>query len=67
MEIEEENQGKKDLIIIQFLRLVMHRILTLYLQSTIVKSRLYLENLIWPCSVKPSLSIATFLLYEEFS
>ena len=68
--IEEENQGRKDLVVIQSSRINLCGqwcVELLHSQSTIAKSRLHLEDLTRLHSVKPSLPATTFLPYGEFS
>ena len=66
---DEENQGRKDLVVVQSSRMNLcgqWYIELFYSQSTIAKSRLYLGDLTQLRSVKPSLSATIFLLYGEF-
>ena len=68
--IEEENQGRKDFVVIQSSRINLCGqwcVKLLHLQSTIAKSRLHLGDLTRLCSVKSSLPATTFFPYRKFS
>ena len=66
---EEENQGRKDFVVVQSARINFCGkwcLKLFYLQSNIVKSRLHLGDLTRLRSVKPSFPATTLLPYGEF-
>ena len=61
---EEENQGRKDLVVVQSFRI---NLCDQWCIELFAKSRLHLGDLTRLCSAKPSLPTTTFLPYGEFS
>ena len=61
---KEENQARKDLVVVQSSRI---NLCDQWCIELFTKSGLHLGDLIRLCSVKPSLSAITFLLHREFS
>ena len=61
---EEENQGRKDLVVVQSSKI---NVCDQWCIELFAKSGLHLEDLIRLCSVKPSLLATTFFPHGEFS
>ena len=64
MGTEEENQGRKDFVVVQSSRI---NLCDQWCIELFAKSGLHLGDLTQLCSVKPSLPATTFLLHGEFS